>query len=84
VVTPYGGRDSLTVEAYPRRRTLVLPTYPENNVDRLPHESRRHLVAGGELPVLAVLSQSEHCTMVLLQSVDLTELLGAQFTPDFV
>jgi hypothetical protein len=84
VVTPYGGRSSLTVGAYPRRRTPVLPTYPENNVDRLSHESRQQSVAGGEHPVLAVLSQSEHCTMVLLQSVDLTELLGAQFTPDFV
>jgi hypothetical protein len=41
-------------------------------------------VAGGEHPVLAVLSISEHCTMAFLQSVDLTELLGAQFTPDFV
>ena len=84
VVTQYGGRSSLTVEAYPRRLTPVLPTYPENNVDRLSHESRQQSVAGGEHPVLAVLSISEHCTMVFLQSVDLTELLGAQFTPDFV
>ena len=27
VVTQYGGRSSLLVEAYPRRRTPVLPTY---------------------------------------------------------
>jgi hypothetical protein len=53
VVTQYGGRSSLTVEAYPRRRTPVLPTYPENNVDRLPHESRRQSVAGGEVAALA-------------------------------
>jgi hypothetical protein len=41
-------------------------------------------VAGGEHPVLAVLSISEHCTMAFLQSVDLTEHLGARSTPDFV
>jgi hypothetical protein len=36
-------------------------------------------VAGGEHPVLAVWSTSEHCTMVFLQSVDLTEQLEARF-----
>jgi hypothetical protein len=41
-------------------------------------------VAGGEHPVLAVWSTSEHCTMVFLQSVDLTEHHGARFTLDFV
>jgi hypothetical protein len=72
--------DGATYES-PSPRRYPIPTAHEPGRRR--HEFWRREVAGGEHPVLAALSQSEHCTMVLPQSVDLTELFEARFSLNF-
>jgi hypothetical protein len=73
------GEDSGRARAVAPRMVVPPRRYPfptAHEPGRRWREFWRKEVAGGEHPVLAALSQSEHCTMVLLLD-ELTERFGA-------
>jgi hypothetical protein len=75
-----GARDSETTVAHAHPRRDICPV---NEIPTLVARIPAKRSPAVKTVALAVLSQSEHCTMVLPQSVDLTELFEARFSLNF-